>query len=123
MQIKNIVFPVDFSARSKAAAPFVQSMARRYGAVVTLVHAVPPLPPFYFDASFIYAGPSEMPSMETAIETRLKEFASNDFPHMETHCVVLDGKPARAIVEYAEDQNADLIALPTHGYGLFRRAL
>ena len=34
---KNILFPVDFSARCQGAAPFVADMARRNGAKVTLL--------------------------------------------------------------------------------------
>ncbi|MES1257687.1 MAG: universal stress protein, partial [Acidobacteriota bacterium] len=38
----NILFPVDFSERSRAAAPFVLSMAQRYDAKVALLHAIQP---------------------------------------------------------------------------------
>jgi nucleotide-binding universal stress UspA family protein len=37
--------------------------------------------------------------------------------------VVLEGDPAQKIVEYAHDEHADLIVIPTHGYGPFRRFL
>jgi hypothetical protein len=33
------------------------------------------------------------------------------------------GDPAAVITEFAENENVGLIALPTHGYGAFRRAL
>ena len=42
---------------------------------------------------------------------------------MATTCAVLRGDPAAAIVDFAQANASDLIALPTHGYGLFRRTL
>ena len=42
----NILFPVDFSDRSRAAAPFVLSMGRHYQSKVTLLHVIQP-PPIY----------------------------------------------------------------------------
>jgi nucleotide-binding universal stress UspA family protein len=35
----------------------------------------------------------------------------------------MEGDPARVVVEYAHTENFDLIVMPTHGYGPFRRFL
>ena len=35
--IKRILFPIDFSERCCSAVPFVQSVARRFGAKITLL--------------------------------------------------------------------------------------
>ena len=40
MRFRNILFPVDFSARSHAAVPHVRAMAEHFGASVTLLHVV-----------------------------------------------------------------------------------
>jgi nucleotide-binding universal stress UspA family protein len=37
--------------------------------------------------------------------------------------ILLDGDPAQMILETARHQNVDLIMMPTHGYGAFRRFL
>jgi hypothetical protein len=37
LHIKHILFPIDFSERCCAAVPFVDAMARQYGAKVTLL--------------------------------------------------------------------------------------
>jgi nucleotide-binding universal stress UspA family protein len=37
--------------------------------------------------------------------------------------VVLEGDPARVIAQYAKSEHCDLIVMPTHGYGPFRRFL
>jgi len=54
MQFQNVIFPVDCSGRSRAATRFIHSMAKRYGATVHLIHAVPPLPALYFDVASAY---------------------------------------------------------------------
>lgn len=123
MKLKNILFPVDFSDRSRAAAPFIQSMARRYNATVTLLHVIPPLPPLYFDMGAVYPDMMDSNPVAANVDARLREFAAEQFPRTETRCQVSWGEPANVIVDYAQETGADLIALPTHGYGLFRRAL
>jgi nucleotide-binding universal stress UspA family protein len=123
MQLQNIVFPVDFSARSYAAAPFIQSMARWYEGTVSLVHAIEPLQPLYFEVGALCPDAADAARVEACILAHLREFAEDQFPHMETACTVLTGDPADAILDFAKSDNADLLALPTHGYGLFRRAL
>ena len=55
MQFQNIVFPVDFSDRSRAAAPFVHSIARRYDAAVHLIHVIQSTPPMSFDVGSAYS--------------------------------------------------------------------
>jgi nucleotide-binding universal stress UspA family protein len=123
MQIQRIVFPVDFSERCRAVAPFVQSMARRYGAMVTLTHAIPPLPPLYYDFGAVYPDATDVGPLSENVESLLQGFAAEHFPHLETRCMVLYGEPGPVVVDFAKEIDADLIALPTHGYGLFRRAL
>jgi len=53
----------------------------------------------------------------------LEKFAAAQFPKAEVACVVEPGDPASAISRYAANNGVDLIAMPTHGYGMFRRAL
>ena len=40
--IKHILFPVDFSDRCNTAVPFVEEMARRNGAKITLISVAHP---------------------------------------------------------------------------------
>ena len=35
--IKHLLFPIDFSDRCCAAVPFIEAMANRYGAKITLI--------------------------------------------------------------------------------------
>jgi nucleotide-binding universal stress UspA family protein len=38
-----------------------------------------------------------------------------------THCDIISGPPAQALMSYAKEQDIDLIAVGTHGRGLSRR--
>jgi nucleotide-binding universal stress UspA family protein len=56
-------------------------------------------------------------------EQKLREFRSNEWQHLAVKRVLLEGDPAKKIVEYAHSEHVDLIMMPTHGYGPFRRLL
>jgi nucleotide-binding universal stress UspA family protein len=119
-----ILFPVDFSARCAAAVPSVQTMAKRFGSAVTVMHIVD-LPP---------AGiaPPEAVAWATLVgANRLREqgtialehFISQHFPGMPITAETAEGDAASMIVDYANHTGADLIMLPTSGIGRFRRLL
>jgi nucleotide-binding universal stress UspA family protein len=122
-QCQKILFPIEFSQRDEAAAPFVLSMAQRYHARVVLLHVLQPPPPIYAGMGAVYA---ESFDWNGAMEDRrieLEKFAEAQLPKIETECKVEPGDPAAAISRYSDNNAVDLIAMPTHGYGLFRRAL
>lgn len=101
----HILFPVDFSPRNCGIAPSVRCMANRYRARVTL----------------LYVTETASPIDQTA--HHLEAFLKNDFEGVATTRLVLEGDPAGVIIDYAEKQGVDLVMLPTHGYGPFRRLL
>ena len=122
-KIERILFPVDFSERSRAAAPFVLSMAQRYKAKVTTIHALQPPPPLYAGMNTVYPEVYDFEGLAADLRAEMEKFAEAELPKIETTHVVEMGDPAAVITEYAENQGMSLIAMPTHGYGAFRRAL
>ncbi|MBZ5592532.1 MAG: universal stress protein [Acidobacteriia bacterium] len=119
---KHILFPVDFSAQVRGIAPYAVAMSRRTGAQVTLLHVVEvptgAYPGWPADAALI--------SLQDMLRTRqqcVDTFLQNEFREVAVTRVMREGDPARGIIEYAEDEKADLIMMPTHGYGPFRRFL
>ncbi len=114
MKFSHILFPVDFSARCRAAAGFVVSIARVFGARVTLLNVIPAA---IFPVDFNYA------DAEANAAHRLGQFARDEFPKVNIHCSVEIGDVADEISAYGESSQADLIAMPSHGYGSFRRML
>lgn len=121
--LKTILFPVDFSTRSHAAAPFVLSMAQRYQARIVLLHAFEPPPPGYGGMTAPYPEIYDIERIRKDMRPRLEEFAKLELPKVEAACIVETGNAAAVITEYAETNRVDLIAMPTHGYGPLRRAL
>jgi len=123
LKIKRILFPIDFSDRSRATAPFVLSMARRFDADVVLLHAFEPPPPVYSGMVAVYPEVYDFEGLRADLLPKVAAFAERELPKVRVETVVEIGPPALVITEYAGKHAIDLIALPTHGYGPFRRAL
>ena len=119
----HILFPLDFSERSHAAAPFVLSIAQRNHAKVSLLHAIAPAPPIYGAMNSVFPDTIDYRAIREDLQTRLAQFAAKELPKVEVRCAVEIGEPASAITGYTEASGVDLIAMPTHGYGTFRRML
>ncbi len=120
--MKRILTPVDFSQRSLGAARYAEALAERFGAQVIFLHVLPP--PHYEFSSMEVGGSvlTELFEARTAqVKAELDAFAREELPRLEAERVLLEGDPARRIVEYAHNEKVDLIVVPTHGYGPFRR--
>ncbi len=124
---KTILFPVDFSPQAYATAPHVREMAAVHRARITLYHAVQPPAPWYppdGGAPVIAYDPGELLSLGAEQLERFKQRNFGDLPPGVTvDSVNEQGDPGTAVVEFAERNHMDLIMMPTHGCGLFRRLL
>ena len=110
VSFKTILFPVDFSKQCEKAALSVAAFARYFDAeVVTLHTEVLPAEPYVWQ-----------PQTKLMVE-RLNEFTAAYFPDLPTRAFVRLGDPAHVIVDAAQTEKVDLIMLPTHGRGPFRR--
>jgi nucleotide-binding universal stress UspA family protein len=120
--MKRILTPVDFSQRSIGAARYAEALAERFGAEVVLLHVLPP--PHYEFSSMEVGGAvlTELFEARSAqVKAELDSFAVEQLPRLNARRVLIEGDPARRIVQYAQDEKVDLIVVPTHGYGPFRR--
>src|SRR5947207_13049731 len=118
-----ILFPVDFSEHCRAVAPFVHSMAHRYGAAVTLIHVIQPPPPPYAGLDTFYPQAFDVAEVSEDLQRRIRSFADAELPRLDLTYVVEVGEPGAMVLECAGANHADLIAMPTHGYDIFRRIL
>jgi len=124
MLFSKILVPVDFSRRSLGMAHYACKLGARYKAEVTLLNVI---------ETPCYGVPGaglELPAFAPVLpewryqhEFRLDEFARSACPDTVVTPVVVEGNPAEKIVEIAHDMDADLLTIPTHGYGAFRRLL
>jgi nucleotide-binding universal stress UspA family protein len=121
----SILFPVDFSEMSAAAAPHVRGLTELTGANVTLLHVVPWLSAWYGTSEIRSAivGDAELRSLEEQQRLALERFRKEHFGALQCHLCIKSGPVAETITDTAWDLNADLIMMPTRGLGHSRRFL
>jgi nucleotide-binding universal stress UspA family protein len=122
LAIKHILFPLDFSERCTAAAPFVEALAAHFKAKITLMTV---MQPFYYSA---LSDPSLLVMTDTGVlldglKKRLDGSLVNEFAHLNVERVADLGDPADVITSFAHEHAVDLIMMSTHGYGTFRSLL
>ena len=120
--LAKILLPVDFSERSLGAARYAKTLADHFHSELTLLHVLAP-PHYEFGA--LEMGGSMLTELYanrgTQVEKELETFLAGELQGVQAKRVVLDGDPARQIVDYAHEENVGLIVMPTHGYGPFRQ--
>ncbi len=123
MLFRTVLFPVDFSERSRAVAPAVRTLVKRFKASLTLLHLVE-IPAMSYgtpEAPVMFDFPVD--EMKKCAEQRLHSFAETEFAEMPVRTLVGQGDPGSCIPELARMSNTDLIMLPTRGLGKFRATL
>jgi nucleotide-binding universal stress UspA family protein len=124
MRLKRILFPIDFSQRCSEFGAYVAGVVKRFDAEVTLLHVVDAVPLAYYgmDPTMSMASPYA----EATLEHRRKEaatFLGDEFANLRVKRVTQSGDAAAVITQYALSNGIEVIMMPTHGYGPFRRLL
>jgi nucleotide-binding universal stress UspA family protein len=124
LHYRRILFPVDFSLRCRQMAPLVADVASKFFSEVVLLHALDPLPVVCYAPEFTYFAPAEfIEKQRQTMAEELSEFAGSHFADLPVKRVIATGEPANCISAQAARSNIDLIMMPTHGRGAFRRLL
>ncbi len=122
LALKKVVLPVDFSERSAGAARYVEALAAHCKCEVTLLHV---LPPPHYEFSALEVGGAVLNDLFAARAAQVRKdldgFLAQELSRFNVERVLLEGDPARKIIEYAHEERDRLIVMPTHGYGPFRR--
>jgi nucleotide-binding universal stress UspA family protein len=111
LPIHTIVFPTDFSACAGHAFPMACALARDYGARLVLVHVKPPPVAAYSELGPLVAEPVELAH---ELQARLEEIRPAD-PSIPVEHRFREGDAAQEIVDVAEEVQAELIVMATHG--------
>jgi nucleotide-binding universal stress UspA family protein len=121
---QRILFPVDFSKQSAAAAPFVKAMASRFESEVILLHVVE-IPPSWYGTpeAGAYDALIDVSSMLEDRRSALRSYLADELSGISIQRCVQSGDAALHITQYARQKNVGLIMMPTHGYGPFRGLL
>jgi nucleotide-binding universal stress UspA family protein len=121
MAAKHILIGVDFSEQSRRAIEAVAEDARANRSKVTLIYVTDPrafVPP-----QAVLLPERGAPTKETH-KAELDVLRDEMLAGLDAHTIVLeDHAPARAICDYAKDNDVDLIAIGSHGYGRVERWL
>lgn len=124
MNIKEVVFPIDFSDRSIDACPYVAALTRRLRAKLTLLHVVESLPPGSSPLDRLYTDDeAELERRKQVANEALSAFQQQYIPHVASELCVLVGDPAASIVVYGGESKGRIIIMPTRGFGPFRQML
>jgi len=120
MRLSKILLPVDFSARCDGAAHYAKTLACRFHSDLTIAH-VTELAQLVAAGGEIGVPASWYEERRATSQRMLEEFHADEFGNMPVRRMLLEGDPARAIVDLAHAGKTELIVIPTHGYGPFRR--
>ena len=138
LNFKRILFPVDFSPLSVQTASFVREIAQHYKSEIHLLHvmdsgsspwAFAPLQPDMAAGVWIDVGlraetyAVEWNEAKKHHEQQWKEFYPEHWQGLQARYVVLEGDPAEKILSYVKEKEIEMIMMPTHGRGSFRRFL
>ncbi len=119
---RRILVPVAFSERCEGAAQYAEALAQHFHSELTLLHVVAPIPVYNFPEA-VPLPSNSVEDLVPAATAQLEEFAARSLQGVAVKTAVVTGDPAQHIVSYANSGKFDLIVMPTHGYGPFRRFL
>ncbi len=117
IDVKRIVAPTDFSAHAEHALRYACALAERLGAELHVLHVLSEIVPTGPDPLLMPVMPPQFyqedearvaKSLETVVDPSWGKPRS-------LSTAVRWGTPAQGIVDYAAEQNADLIVISTHG--------
>jgi len=104
VSLRHIIYATDFSAESAHAAPYALSLAQEYSSKITLVHVLPP--------DMRSNGDRDL--LTTHFRDELQKLVPVDVENWcEPEFVLEYGSSVEAVLELAEQRNADLIVLGT----------
>ena len=122
IKLKRILMPTDFSDPGKSALLYAVAFADQFGAAVDLLHVVSPPPP----GALLSSMPMEelRNNMREQAEVQMEELHSTwedyAFP---VNRIIVEGYPFVEIIRHANEHNADLIVMGTHGRGAIAHML
>lgn len=123
LPISRILFPVDFSERCREMLPYGKLIAKKYEAEITLLHVVNPVinvPETGISPATALPVPEWLVSQQAE---KLESFGREELDGFPVRRLVYEGEPEAQIVATAQAENMQLVIMPTHGYGRFRKFL
>ena len=114
-KLQKIVCALDLSEHSKLVAEYATMLAKMSGASIVAVYAAPTLTQytgFHVPHNTIDSFVGEIVS---GAEKAMTDFVTEHFPEVQVKAEVVVGYAAEEILSLAENEDADLIVMGTHG--------
>ncbi|MBI2620099.1 MAG: universal stress protein [Ignavibacteriales bacterium] len=124
IDLKNILVPIDFSEHSKKALQYAIPFARQFRARISLIYVVEPT---VYPADFSF-GQVGFPAIEDELRKRGGEELDDLLRHeigkrVPAKRAIRTGKAFYEILQYAKEEQVDLIIIATHGHSGLEHAL
>lgn len=113
LDLKNILVPIDFSKTARKALEYAVPFAKYFGARITLVHIIEPLP---YPTDITYGASTDAFPVNTRKEELAALARETLNPEFVNEVIVHVGQPFDIITKVARDLGVDLIIITTHGY-------
>ena len=126
LSMGKILLPIDFQDTSKTVVHQAAVLARHFHSEIVMLHVVTPLS--YSagmpEGNYVPANLNDLlKELLRLAQKKLDQDLGPELDGLAVKRVLIEGDPASTIVRTAHDEKANLIVMPTHGYGTFRRFL
>jgi nucleotide-binding universal stress UspA family protein len=122
-EMKTILVTTDFSETSQKAFSVARGLAEKYGAEVVVAYVEEDRPPTMI-LEHADVGLEEIMQRQGKLAVaRLRDLVDGPFGDVPVETRVSSGIPHVQIVQLAEEVNADLIVMATHGRGFISHAI
>jgi nucleotide-binding universal stress UspA family protein len=112
---KNVLIATDFSAVSERTLGYALPIVRRYGAALTIVHAIPPEPRESITGDPL---PRELNRQRLEAEREMRRLAEEGrIKDLNPHMWLEKGRVWDVLSSIVQRENTDLLVLGTHGRG------
>lgn len=124
VELNRILFCTDFSENADYAFKFATDAAmRRPGCELYMLHVIPESESQFWK-TYIYEVDDVDNKAKKDIDEKIKAAYIDNLPDgidLKIHCVV--GKDSETILDFAKENNIDLIVMGRHGHSSFQKAL
>ena len=117
LQPKCVVVPIDFSDLSREALDRAVEMVGE--GAVHVIHVLTPA--IAMEPGNLYGTVTDESRVESTLKYFDETFDAEKYAEVTSHAVV--GDPGREITKLAQDIDADLIVIPSHGRGFFKHMI
>ncbi len=112
--LKNILVATDGSDHARKAIGYASDIAAKYKAMIYLIHVVPPM------HSVAEVDVKKLQDIQQTMAKQIIEEAETEVKKkgVESYqSTILQGQPAREIIEFARKNSVDMIVMGSHGAG------